>query len=203
MKILAIGRNYVKHIEELNNKREDEPVVFHKPDTAILRESNPFYYPSFSKDIHYEVEIVIKICNICKNVSEKFAHRYYNEIGIGIDLTARDIQTQCKTKGLPWEKAKAFDHSAPIGKFIHKDEVKNINNLDFSLKKNGEFAQIGNTKNMIFNIDYLVSYLSKFYTLKKGDLIYTGTPEGVGPIAIGDCFEAYIEDKKLLHCDIK
>ena len=202
MKIFGIGRNYAAHIEELNNERPEEPVIFTMPDTALLVKNRPFFYPSFSKDIHHEVEIVLKISKVGKNIDEKFAHTYYNEIGIGIDFTARDLQQKAKEKGLPWALAKGFNDAAPISKFVSKDSV-DINNLNFSLTVDGEVKQQSNTKLMLFSFDYIISYLSKFFLLKNGDLIYTGTPKGVGPVSIGNRLEAFLEDKKMLHVDIK
>jgi 2-keto-4-pentenoate hydratase/2-oxohepta-3-ene-1,7-dioic acid hydratase in catechol pathway len=203
MKILAIGRNYVNHAKELNNPVPAEPVVFSMPDSALLKSNNDFYYPDFSKDIHHELEVVVKISRVGKNIPMEFAHRYYEEIGLGIDFTARDIQSECKKKGLPWEKAKAFDGAAPISKFIHKSEFKDVNDLNFHLDINGERVQTGNTKNMIFSIDYLISYLSKYFTLKIGDMIYTGTPEGVGPVKIGDHLIADLEGNQLFDFHIR
>ena len=202
MKIIAIGRNYAAHIAELNNEKPSQPVVFMKPDTAILRNNAPFYYPDFSKDIHFEVEILIKINREGKYIDQKFAHKYYEEIGIGVDFTARDLQTKCKEKGLPWEIAKAFNGSAPISEFISK-EGKDLVNLNFSLKQNGELKQQGNTSLMLFPFDEIVAYVSQYFTLKKGDIIFTGTPAGVGPITIGDKLEAFIEEEKLLEVEIK
>lgn len=202
MKIIAIGRNYAAHIAELNNEKPSQPVVFMKPDTALLRNNAPFYYPEFSKDIHFEVEVLIKINKEGKYIDQKFAHKYYDEIGIGIDFTARDLQTKCKEKGLPWEIAKAFNGSAPISEFISK-EGRDLSNLNFSLKQNGELKQQGNTSLMLFPFDEIVAYVSQYFTLKKGDIIFTGTPAGVGPIAIGDKLEAFIEEEKLLEVDIK
>lgn len=203
MKIIAIGRNYADHIAELNNERPDEPVIFMKPDTALLTDNEPFYYPSFSKDIHFEVEILVKINNIGKNISKEFAHKYYSEIGIGIDFTARDLQTKLKEKGLPWEKAKAFNGSAPVSKFISKEKFQNLKNLNFKLKKNNEVVQNGNTALMLWDINAIIEHISKFFTLKVGDIIFTGTPKGVGPVQIGDKLEAYIEDTHMLTCEIK
>lgn len=202
MKIFGIGRNYAAHIEELNNERPIEPVVFTMPDTALLLKNRPFYYPSFSKDIHHEVEIVVKISKAGKNIDEKFAHTYYNEIGMGIDFTARDLQKKAKEKGLPWAIAKGFNDAAPLSKFVPKDSV-DLNDLNFSLTVDGVTKQQGNTKLMLFSIDYMISYLSKYFLLKKGDLIYTGTPKGVGPVKIGNRLEVFLEDKKMLHVDIK
>ena len=202
MKIFGIGRNYAAHIEELNNERPEEPVIFTMPDTALLIRNRPFYYPSFSKDIHHEVEIVLKISKAGKNIDEKFAHTYYNEIGIGIDFTARDLQQKAKEKGLPWAIAKGFNDAAPISEFVATDSL-DIHNLNFSLTIDGEVKQQANTKLMLFSFEYIISYLSKFFLLKKGDLIYTGTPKGVGPVIIGNRLEAFLEDKKMLHVDIK
>lgn len=202
MKIFGIGRNYVAHIEELNNERPEEPVIFTMPETALLQKNRPFYYPSFTNDIHHEVEIVIKISKAGKNIDEKFAHTYYDEIGIGIDFTARDIQQKAKEKGLPWAIAKGFNDAAPISSFMPKTNY-DLNNLNFSLTLDGEIKQAGNTKLMLFSFDYIISYLSKFFLLKNGDLIFTGTPSGVGPVAIGNRLETFIEDKKLMHVEIK
>lgn len=202
MKIFGIGRNYAAHIEELNNERPKEPVVFTMPDTALLLNNRPFYYPSFSKDVHHEVEIVVKISKVGKNIDENFAHTYYNEIGIGIDFTARDLQQKAKEKGLPWAIAKGFNDAAPLSEFVPKDSL-DLDNLNFSLTVDGEIKQEGNTKMMLFSFDYMISYLSKYFLLKKGDLIYTGTPKGVGPVKIGNRLEVFLEDKKMLHVDIK
>lgn len=203
MKILAIGRNYREHAKELNNPVPKQPVIFMKPDTALLRNNDPFYYPDFSNDIHYEIEVVVKINKLGKCISKEFAPRYYNEIGLGIDLTARDIQQKCKEKGLPWERAKAFDHSAVISDFIPKEQFDDINNINFQLEKNGHIVQTGNTTNMLFPIDELIAEISKYFTLKIGDLIYTGTPSGVGKIAIGDHFIGTLEGQKLLDFEVK
>ncbi|MDO1448118.1 fumarylacetoacetate hydrolase family protein [Rhodocytophaga aerolata] len=203
MKIFAIGRNYAEHIKELNNERPEEPVIFTKPDTAILKNNAPFYYPDFSKDIHHEVEILLKIDKEGKNIEEKFAHKYYQEIGIGIDFTARDLQQKAKEKGLPWDIAKGFNGSAPISDFIPLSSIADLQNLNFSLKVNGEVKQQGNTSLMLFNFNYIISYLSKFFTLKKGDIIFTGTPKGVGPVKIGDKLECFIEDKNMLSFEVK
>jgi len=203
MKILAIGRNYVDHAKELNNPVPTEPVVFSMPDSALLKSNNDFYYPDFSNDIHHEIEVVVKINRVGKNIPIEFAHRYYEELGLGIDFTARDIQAECKKKGLPWEKAKAFDGAAPISKFIPKTKFENVNALNFSLDINGKQVQVGNTSDLIFSIDYLISYLSKYFTLKIGDLIYTGTPEGVGPVKIGDHLEGVLEGEKMLDFHVR
>ena len=204
MRIFAIGRNYVEHIQELNNERPDEPVIFTKPDTAIIRNNAPFYYPDFSKDIHHEVELVLRICKEGKNIEEKFASRYYDSIGIGIDFTARDIQSKLKEKGLPWDIAKGFNGSAPISdKFIAASEFKNIKDINFKLEVDGQLKQQGNTSLLLFPFEYIISYLSKFFTLKTGDLIFTGTPKGVGPVTIGNKLSAYIENEKLLEFEVK
>ena len=203
MKIIAIGRNYIDHAKELNNPVPQKPVFFLKPETALLLKNRPFYYPDFSNEIHYETEIIIKINRVGKNISKPFAHRYYQELGIGIDFTARDLQRECKAKGLPWEIAKAFDNSAPIGKFIDKSQFEDINNINFNLNINGKIVQQGNTSEMIFDFDTLVAYVSKFFTLKMGDLIFTGTPAGVGQVKIGDRLSASIEDNTVLSFEIK
>lgn len=202
MKIIAIGRNYTAHIEELNNEKPAEPVIFMKPDTAVLRNNAPFYYPEFSKDIHFEVEVLVKINREGKFIKEKFAHKYYDEIGIGIDFTARDVQSRLKEKGLPWEKAKGFNGSAPISDFVSKEGF-NLKDLNFSLTQNGEEKQKGNTQFMLYSIDEIIAYVSQYFTLKKGDIIFTGTPKGVGPVSIGDKLEAYIEGKKMLEVETK
>ncbi|MCH2230211.1 MAG: fumarylacetoacetate hydrolase family protein [Crocinitomicaceae bacterium] len=203
MKVICIGRNYAKHAKEMNADLPTTPMFFMKPDIAILRPGNPFFYPDFSKEIHFECEIVVKIDRVGKNIAEKFAHKYYREIGLGIDFTARDLQKLCKEKGHPWEISKAFEGSAPISKeFIPKEELA-LDNIAFSLKQNGKIVQSGNTNEMIFNIDKLISYVSQFMTLKKGDLIYTGTPEGVGPISIGDELTGYIADKEMFNIRVK
>lgn len=203
MKIIAIGRNYIEHAKELNNAVPESPVIFMKPDTALLKDNRDFYYPEFSKDIHYEVEVVVRICNEGKHVSEKFAHKYYDAVGLGIDFTARDLQADLKKKGLPWEIAKAFDHSAIISPLLPKKEFENIQNIDFSLKLNSVEVQRGNTANMIFSIDQLISYISQRITLRKGDLLYTGTPAGVGPVNIGDRLEGFLHEKSMFTCNIK
>lgn len=204
MRIFAIGRNYAEHIKELNNERPEEPVIFTKPDTALLRNNAPFYYPDFSKDIHYEVELVLRIFKEGKNIEEKFAHKYYDAIGVGIDFTARDLQQKAKEKGLPWDIAKGFNGSAPISdKFIPVDEFAELKNINFSLQVDGELKQQGNTSLMLFNFEYTLAYLSKFFTLRTGDLIFTGTPKGVGPVAIGNTLAAFIENEKLLEFEVK
>ena len=203
MKIICIGRNYIDHAKELNNAVPEKPVFFMKPDTALLLKHNPFFYPSFSNNVQYETELVVKIDRNGKHVEEKFAHKYYSEIGIGIDFTARDLQAEAKKKGLPWEIAKAFDQSAPVGEFIHKEKLTALNNINFSLKINGKVRQQGNSNDMIFTFDHIIAYVSQFITLRTGDLIFTGTPKGVGPIKIDDHFEAFIEDQKLLEFNVK
>lgn len=204
MRIFAIGRNYAEHIKELNNERPDEPVIFTKPDTALLKNNDPFYYPDFSTDIHFEVELVLRICKEGKNIQEKFASKYYDAIGVGIDFTARDLQQKAKTKGLPWDIAKGFNGSAPISdKFIPIGEFEELTNINFSLQLNGELKQQGNTSLMLFNFETIIAYLSKFFTLRTGDLIFTGTPKGVGPIEVGNVLSAYIENEKLLEVEIR
>lgn len=204
MRIFAIGRNYVEHIQELNNERPDEPVIFTKPDTAVLRNNVPFYYPSFSKDVHHEVELVLKISKEGKNIEEQFAPKYYDSIGVGIDFTARDLQQKAKEKGLPWDIAKGFNGSAPISdRFIPVSEFKDLSHITFKLEVNGTTRQSGDTSLMLFSFNYIISYLSKFFTLKTGDLIFTGTPKGVGPVKIGDRLTAYIEHEKLLEFEVK
>jgi acylpyruvate hydrolase len=204
MKIICIGRNYSEHAKELGNEAPKEPLFFLKPDSAILPKRVPFYIPEFTKDLHFEVELLVKINRVGKHIEERFANTYYDKIGLGIDFTARDIQQECKTKGLPWEKAKAFDGSAVIGKeFIDKSEFESVQNIQFSLNKNGEQVQLGNSNDMIFSIDRIVSYVSQFFTLKIGDIIYTGTPAGVGPVKIGDWLEGFIGEKQLISLAIK
>ena len=204
MRIFAVGRNYAEHIKELNNERPDEPVIFTKPDTALLRNGAPFYYPDFSKDIHHEVELVLRICKEGKNVQEKFAGKYFDAVGIGVDFTARDLQQKAKEKGLPWDIAKGFNGSAPISdRFIPVAEFRDLKDINFSLSINGGIRQQGNTSLMIFSFEYVISYLSRFFTLRTGDLIFTGTPKGVGPVQTGDTLSAYIEDEKLLEFDVK
>lgn len=204
MKIICIGRNYADHAKELGNQVPTEPVFFCKPDSAILPRSNPLFIPAFTSDLHYEVELVIKIDRLGKNIEEEFASRYYSSIGLGIDFTARDVQEDLKKKGLPWEKAKAFDGSAVLGKdFIELDQLNDRTNIRFSLKKNGEVVQNGQSIDMIFNFDKIVAHVSKYMTLKIGDLIYTGTPAGVGPVAINDVLEGFLEEKKMFKVNIK
>src|SRR5690606_21694898 len=203
MKVIAVGRNYIDHAKELNNPIPDKPVIFMKPDTALLKDNKDFYYREYSNDVHYEVELVIRICHEGKHVSPKFAHKSVDAIGLGIDFTARDIQAVHKEKGLPWELAKSFDHSAVISPLFPKEDFPDLNNITFSLTKNGKTVQSGNTKDMIFNIESLIVFISKYITLRKGDLIYTGTPVGVGPIAIGDKFEGFIQNNPVFICHIK
>jgi 2-keto-4-pentenoate hydratase/2-oxohepta-3-ene-1,7-dioic acid hydratase in catechol pathway len=203
MKIICIGRNYAEHAKELNNPLPEKPVFFMKPETSLLLRNRPFYYPDYSSDIHFETELVLKICRNGKHIQEEFAHRYYEEIGIGIDLTARDLQRECKKNGLPWEIAKAFDSSAPLGEFVPKEKLNLDDGIRFRLNINGETRQNGNSSDMIFSFDKIIAYVSQFVTLKMGDLIYTGTPEGVGPLKQGDLLEAFIEGEQLLRTRIK
>jgi acylpyruvate hydrolase len=203
MKILAIGRNYVAHIQELNNEQPSEPVVFLKPDTALLQNNEPFYYPAFSQDIHHEVELVLRVCKEGKHIEPKFASRYYDQIGLGIDFTARDIQNRAKEKGLPWETAKAFNGSAPISKCLPIADFPDLKNINFSLKINGITRQEGNTALMLFDFEAIICYLSRYFTLKTGDLIYTGTPAGVSAVKVGDRLVGYIEDKEMFNFEVK
>lgn len=203
MKIVCIGRNYAKHAEELKNKIPGEPVVFIKPDSALLQPRNPFYIPEFSSDIHYEVELVIRIKKLGKHIQQKFAHKYYDEIGLGIDFTARDVQEKCKKEGLPWEKAKAFDGSCVVGKFIPLTSLQNKDDIHFTLEKNGVVVQEGQSIDMLFNMDVIISHVSKYFTLKIGDLIFTGTPAGVGPVSPGDQLIGYMEGKENFKLNIK
>ncbi|MBW3466762.1 fumarylacetoacetate hydrolase family protein [Arthrospiribacter ruber] len=203
MKVIAIGRNYAEHIEELKNERPTEPVVFLKPDTAVLKNNAPFFHPDFSQNIHYEVELVLKVSKEGKYIQKEFAHRYFEEIGIGIDFTARDLQEKCKSKGLPWEIAKAFNGSAPIGGFLPLAQFSQLDDINFHLNINGESRQKGNTSMMLFDFADIIAYVSRFFTLKKGDLIFTGTPAGVSKINVGDRLEAFIEDQKLLDFEVK
>lgn len=203
MKLICIGRNYTEHIKELENEKPVEPVVFLKPDTAILLKKQPFFIPDFSNDVHYEVEVLVKINRVGKYIDKKFAHKYYNEIGLGIDFTARDLQSQLKAKGLPWEKAKSFDGAAVIGKWLQKEHVKNVNTIEFSLKKNDNIVQLGNTSHMLWKIDELIEYVSKYFTLKIGDIIFTGTPAGVGKVIANDKLKGFIEDKEMFSITIK
>ena len=202
MKIICIGRNYAKHIEELANEKPENPVVFLKPDSAILPRKNPFFIPPFSNDVHYEVEVLVKINKVGKHIDVKFAHKYYDEIGLGIDFTARDIQQHCKENGMPWEKAKAFDGSAVIGEFYAKEEF-DLENVKFQLDKNGEIVQDGNTNAMLWKTNELISYVSQFFTLKKGDIIFTGTPAGVGKVVENDLLTGTIEGRQAFQIRVK
>ncbi len=203
MKIICIGRNYTKHIEELQNERPDEPVVFMKPDSAVLLRQHPFVIPEFSEDIHHELEIIVKINKVGKYIDAKFAHKYYDEIGVGIDFTARDLQQKLKDKGLPWEKAKAFDGSAVIGDFMQKSTFNSLENLTFELTNNGVTVQKGNTDFMLWKIDELIAYVSQYFTLKIGDIIFTGTPEGVAAVRPDDILEGFLEGNKLFRIQVK
>ena len=203
MKIICIGRNYLKHAKEMNSPVPTEPIFFLKPESAIIKRNKPFFLPDFSKEIHHEVELVLQICRLGKNIAPEFAHRYYDKIGIGIDFTARDIQRKCKENGLPWEKAKAFDGAAPLGKFVKKENLGDVGNIDFKLEINENIVQHGNTKDLIFPFDELIAYVSRFFTLKTGDLIFTGTPEGVGPVKRNDELKAYINNELLLNFTVK
>ncbi|GFZ91342.1 2-hydroxyhepta-2,4-diene-1,7-dioate isomerase [Aquaticitalea lipolytica] len=203
MKLICIGRNYTDHIKELDNERPTDPVVFLKPDTAILLKKQPFFIPDFSNDIHHEVEILVKINKVGKYIDKKFAHKYYDEIGLGIDFTARDLQSELKAKGLPWEKAKAFDGSAVIGNWLPKTNFKNLNDINFSLQKNNTLVQQGNTKLMLWKIDELIEYISKYFTLKIGDIIFTGTPSGVGRVEPNDILIGSIENQEVFKITIK
>jgi len=203
MKLICIGRNYTKHIEELQNERPTEPVVFIKPDTAILLKKQPFFIPDFSNDVHHEVEVLVKINRVGKHIDKKFAHKYYDKVGLGIDFTARDLQQKLKEKGLPWEKAKSFDGAAVIGDWMDKSEISDINNLNFSLQKNEITVQKGNTSHMLYKIDEIIEYVSKYFTLKIGDIIFTGTPAGVGKVVANDELKGYIEGKEMFSIKVK
>lgn len=203
MKIICIGRNYTAHIEELKNEKPTDPVVFIKPDSSVLPKEQDFYIPDFSNDIHYEVEVLVKIKKVGKHIDAKFAPSYYDEIGLGIDFTARDLQQSLKEKGLPWEKAKGFDGAAVIGKWVSKEKFKNIDHINFSLLKNNEIVQEGNTNLMLWKIDELIAYVSKFFTLKKGDIIFTGTPSGVGSVKTNDYLSGKLEGMEMFNLNIK
>ncbi|WPR71286.1 fumarylacetoacetate hydrolase family protein [Flavobacterium sp. NG2] len=203
MKIICIGRNYTKHIEELQNDRPEEPVVFMKPDSAVLLKQHPFVIPEFSEDIHHEIELIVKINKVGKYIEPKFAHKYYDEISVGIDFTARDLQQKLKDKGLPWEKAKAFDGSAVIGDFLPKSQFNSVENLTFELTNNSKTVQEGNTSLMLWKVDELISYISQFFTLKIGDIIFTGTPEGVAVVKPNDVLEGFLEGHKLFRIQVK
>jgi 2-keto-4-pentenoate hydratase/2-oxohepta-3-ene-1,7-dioic acid hydratase in catechol pathway len=203
MKIICIGRNYAEHAKEMKSEVPTEPVFFMKPDTALLKDNEPFYFPDFTNDLHHEIEVVLKISKVGKHIAEAFAHKYYEELSVGIDFTARDLQAQCKAKGLPWEKAKSFDGSAPIGKFVKKSELGDLQNLQFDLSINNELRQKGNTNDLLFSFDKVIAYVSQFVTLKVGDLIFTGTPEGVGPVAIGDKLKGTLNSVELFCFEVK
>ena len=203
MKIICIGRNYIDHARELNNPVPKRPVFFMKPDSALVIRNRPFFYPEFSKDVHHELEVVLKISRLGRSIEEKFASKYYTDLGLGIDFTARDLQAEMKSKGLPWEIAKAFDYSAPVSEFFPVSDFENIHQMGFSLKLNGKEVQNGNTKDMIFNFEKIIAYVSKFVTLKTGDLIYTGTPAGVGPVQINDHLEAFMDGKQVMDFYVK
>ena len=203
MKIICVGRNYTDHIKELENNKPKDPVLFLKPDSSIILKNKPFFIPDFSQNIHYELELIIKISRLGKHIQEKFSHKYYDFIGLGIDFTARDLQSDLKSKGLPWEKSKAFDGSCFISKWINKSEFNDVNNLNFKLNKNDKTVQKTNSKLMLWKIDELISYISTFFTLKIGDVIFTGTPAGVGNVSIGDNLEGFIEDNKIFNLNIK
>jgi len=203
MKIIAIGRNYAEHAKELNNPVPGTPVIFMKPDTALLKDNKPFYHPDFSQDIHHEIEVVLKISKEGKHIDQKFAGNYFDEIALGVDFTARDIQQRHKEKGLPWELAKAFDNSAPVSAFLPKSQFADLHNLNFRLDINGDTRQEGNTSNMLFPFNYIISFVSRYITLKKGDLIFTGTPQGVSKVNIGDHLQGYIEGQQLLNFYVK
>jgi len=203
MKIFCVGRNYTEHAKELNNEVPDAPVIFMKPATALLKDNKPFYFPDFTKDLHYETEIVLRIGKNGKNIEEKFATKYIDAVTVGIDFTARDLQSKQKAKGLPWEISKAFDHSAVVGKWIPVTEIKKLNHINFCMYQNKTLKQKGNTKDLIFPIEKVISYISSFFTLQKGDLLFTGTPVGVGQVNIGDKIEAFIENDSLLEFEIK
>lgn len=203
MKIICIGRNYADHAKELGNDIPDEPVVFMKPKSALLQAHTPFYYPEFTNELHYECELVLRICKNGKYIQERHASNYYNGITVGIDFTARDIQDECRKKGLPWEKAKAFDNSAAVGKFMDLTPAFNMKNINFSLKKNGELVQKGNSSGMIFNFEHIIAHVSNYFSLNIGDLVFTGTPAGVGECVVGDELEAFLEENSLLKLEVK
>jgi len=203
MKIICIGRNYTDHIEELENERPEDPVVFLKPDTSLVLKNQPFFIPPFSDDVHYEVEILVRINRIGKHIQQKFAHKYYDEIGLGIDFTARDLQAKLKAKGLPWEKAKAFDGAAVVGDWVNKSELPHIDELQFEMTKNGTVVQQSSSTLMLWKVDELIAYVSQFFTLKIGDIIFTGTPAGVGPVADNDVLEGSLEGRQLFSIKVK
>jgi len=203
MKIICIGRNYIDHVDELKNKKPSSPIIFLKPETAVILKNQPFFIPDYSNDVHYEVEILVKIKKLGKSIETKFSHKYYDQVGLGIDFTARDLQSELKKNGLPWEKSKAFDGSALIGEWVNKNEFNDLNNLNFSLNKNGKSVQSGNTFNMLWSIDELISEVSKFFTLKIGDVIFTGTPSGVGKVSENDLLEGFINEKNFFSIKSK
>ena len=203
MKVICIGRNYTDHIEELANEKPSDPVVFLKPDTAILLKKQPFFIPDFSDDVHHEVEVLVKIDRIGKYIDSKFSHKYYSQIGLGIDFTARDLQAKLKAKGLPWEKAKSFDGAAVVGNWVDKNKFESMDSLNFHLEKNGEKVQVGNTANMLWKIDEIIAYVSQYFTLKIGDIIFTGTPSGVGRVAANDNLDGFLEEEKLFSIRVK
>lgn len=203
MKIICIGRNYIDHAKELNNPVPEKPVFFMKPDSALVIRNRPFFYPGFSDDVHHEIEVVLKISRLGRSIPEKFADRYFQEIGLGVDFTARDIQKEMKSKGLPWEIAKGFDYSAPVSEFVDKNAFSSTDSLNFSLDINGKTVQAGNTRDMIFSFKRIISYVSGFMTLKTGDLIFTGTPSGVGPVKVNDHLEAFLEGDKMMDFYVK
>lgn len=203
MKIICVGRNYTEHIEELDNEKPESPVLFLKPDTSLINKEQGFYIPGFSNEIHHEAELIVKINRLGKHIETKFAHKYYDQVSLGVDFTARDVQAELKAKGLPWEKAKAFDGSAVIGEWIDKSEFGSIDKINFKLHKNEEVVQCGNTEYMLWKTDELISYISQFFTLKTGDVIFTGTPAGVGKVDRGDCLEGYLENKKMFTLNVK
>lgn len=202
MKIVCIGRNYVEHIQELGNEKPDSPVIFLKPDTSLIKNNDPFFYPDFSQDIHHEVEVLVKISTACKSVPVEFAPKYYDQVGLGIDFTARDLQQRAKEKGLPWELAKSFNGSAPVSEFIDKNDF-DLNNINFSLDVNGHTVQKSNTSLMLYSINEIISYVSHYIMLKKGDIIFTGTPKGVGPVKINDRLQGYLEGEKMFDFEVK
>jgi len=203
MKLICIGRNYTKHIEELANEKPTDPIIFLKPDTSILTKKQPFFIPEFSKEIHHEVEVLVKINRVGKYIDKKFSHKYYNEIGLGIDFTARDLQGQLKEKGLPWEKAKAFDGAAVVGRWLSKDTFKDVDNIQFQLVKNDEVVQSGHTRLMLWKIDELIEYVSKYFTLKIGDIIFTGTPAGVDKVNSNDKLKGLLENQEMFSITVK
>jgi 2-keto-4-pentenoate hydratase/2-oxohepta-3-ene-1,7-dioic acid hydratase in catechol pathway len=203
MKIFAVAQNYSAHIKELNSTHSSDPIIFMKPDTALLRNNKPFYIPDFSNEVHYETELIVRINRLGKNIAPKFAHRYYDSIGLGVDFTARDLQRKLKQDGRPWEISKSFDNSAVLGEFLPITDFENVQNIDFHLNINGALVQSGNSKDMIFSIHELIAYISCFFTLKIGDLVYTGTPSGVGPVFVGDRLEGFVTGKKMFDFKVK